>query len=182
MRSRSFGGTAKVLAQALLAAAALGLIAGMLWSVLAPDIQGEVRASGVSVTNGESRRQFGVDGWFTVIAAGGGLLLGSIGFARHRHQPVTALVVLAVAGLAAAAVQWWFGTFLGPESVTDRTAGLSPGSTISMPLELNSQAGLVVWSIAAVIGSLLVAAVLDDREPWRPGIRRRERSERSSRL
>jgi hypothetical protein len=177
---RSLGGPARVLAELVLAAVVLGLVAGLLWSVLAPDIRGEVTASGVSVTIGESRRQFGVDGWFALLAAGGGLLLGSVGFARHRRRPVTALVVLAFAGLAAAAVQWWFGTMLGPGPVADRTTGPSPGTTVSMPLELNAPAGLLVWSIAAVAGSLLVAAVLDDREPWSPRLRRRERSERSS--
>jgi hypothetical protein len=123
-----------------------------------------------------------VDGWFAVVAAAGGLLLGAVSFARNRGRPVTALVGLAFSGLIAAAVQWWIGTLLGPGPVEDRSAELPIGAAVSMPLELNARAVLLVWSIAAVVGALLVAAFLDDREPWHARLSRRERCEPSSPL
>jgi hypothetical protein len=165
--------------EVVLAAAVLGLLAGLLWYGFAPEIQGDVTASGVSIPNAEARRQFGMDGWFAVIAAGGGLLLGVIFFARHRSRPATALALLTIGGLAAATVQWWFGRFLGPGPV-DGSAGLPAGTAISMPLELHASAALLVWPIAAVVGALLVAALHDDREPWSARLSRRGRSEPSS--
>jgi hypothetical protein len=173
-------GTARLVGELGLAAVVLGLAAAMLWSNLAPDVQGELTATGVRVGTAQARRQFGVDGWFAVVAAGGGLLLGTVGFARHRSRPVGALVALAVAGLLAAAVQWSAGVLLGPGPVGERAGDLPAGSRISMPLELNAPAVLPVWSIAAVVGALLVAAFLDDHERWSPRLSRRERSGPSS--
>lgn len=172
-------GAARLVGELVLAAVVLGLVGAVLWSNIAPVIEGELTATGVRVGNTQARRQFGVDGWFAVVAAGGGLVLGTVGFARHRSHPVGALVVLAVAGLIAAAVQWFTGVRLGPEPVGERAAELPAGATISMPLELNAPAVLPVWSISAVVGALLVAAFLDDRERWAPRLSRRERSGRS---
>jgi hypothetical protein len=173
-------GAARLVGELVLAAVVLGLVAATLWSNLAPDIQGELTATGVRVGIAQARRQFGVDGWFAVVAAGGGLVLGTVVFARHRSRPVGALVVLAVAGLVAAAVQWSVGVLLGPEPVGERAAELPAGTSISMPLELNAPAALLGWPIAAVVGALLVAAFLDDRERWSPRLSRRERSGQSS--
>ena len=180
MPARRVAGTGRLVGELVLAAAVLGLVAGLLWSVLAPDIQGEVTATGVTISTAEASRQFGVDGWFAVTAAVGGLLLGAVSFARHRSRPATALLVLVFAGMIAAAAQWWFGTLLGPGPVEDRSADLPTGAAVSMPLELNAPAVLLVWSIAVVVGALLVAAFLDDREPWRYQLSRRGRSEPSS--
>lgn len=179
MRKAPIACPARVLVELLLAAVVLGLTAGLLWWVLTPEIQGEIAPTGVVVSNAESRRQFGVAGWFAMLAAAGGLLLGSVGFIRHRRRPVTALVVLVFAGLVAAALQWWFGTLLGPGPVADRSAGLPTGATISMPLDLNAYAALFLWPIGAVISSLVVAVFLDDHEPWSARLSRRERSEPS---
>lgn len=173
-------GAARLVGELMLAAVVLGLVAAVLWSNLAPDIQGELTATGVRVGTAQARRQFSVDGWFAVVAAGGGFLLGTVGFARHRSHPFAALAVLAVAGLVAAAVQWSAGVLLGPGPVGERAAELPAGSRISMPLEINAPAVLLVWSIAAVVGALLVAAFLDDRERWSPRLSRRERSGPSS--
>jgi hypothetical protein len=169
-------GATRLVSEPVLAAVVLGLVAAVLWSNLAPDIQGELTATGVRIGTAQARRQFGVDGWFAVVAAGGGLVLGTIVFARHRSRPVGALVVLAVAGLVAAAVQWSVGVLLGPAPVDEPTAELPAGSSISLPLELNAPAVVLIWSIAAVVGALLVAAFLDDRERWSPRLSRRERS------
>lgn len=173
-------GTARLAGELVLAAIALGLVAAVLWSNLAPEVQGELTATGVRVGTAQARRQFGVDGWFGVVAAGGGLLLGTVAFARHRSRPVGALVVLAVAGAVAAAVQWSVGVLLGPGPVSERAAGLQAGSMISMPLEVNAPAVFLVWPIAAIVGALLVAAFLDDREPWSARLSRRVRSGPSS--
>lgn len=173
-------GTGRLLGEVALAGVALGLVAGIVWPALAPDIQGEVTLSGVTVPTVEARRQFGVDGWFAVAAVIGGLLLGVVFFARHRRRPVTTLVALTVAGLIATAVQWRVGILLGPGPVEDRSAALPAGSAISMPLELNAPAVLVVWPIGAVVGALLVAAFLDDRESWSARLSRRGRSGQSS--
>ena len=180
MGQRRVTSAARLVGELVLAAVVLGLVAAVLWSSLAPDVQGELAAAGVRVGTSQARRQFGVDGWFALLAAGGGLLLGTLVFARHRSRPVGALVALAVAGLVAAAVQWSVGVLLGPGPVGERAAELPAGSRISVPLELNAPAVLLVWSIAAVVGALLVAAFLDDREPWSPRLSRRERSGPSS--
>lgn len=171
---------ARLIGELALAAVALGLVAAVLWSNLAPDVQVEITADGVRVGTAQARRQFGVDGWFAVLAAGGGLLLGVVGLARHRRHPVGTLIALVAAGLAAAAVHWSVGVLLGPDPVVERMAGLAPGSRISMPLEINALAVVLVWPIAALIGALLVAAFLDDGGPRSARLNRRERSEPSS--
>lgn len=180
MPPQRIAGAGRSMVELVLAAVLLGLVAGVLWAGLAPDIQGEVTANGVTVPLVEARRQFGVDGWFAVLAAGGSLLLGVVSFARHRTRPVTTLVVLTLCGLIAAVVQWRFGTLLGPGPVDARTAEVPAGTTVSMPLQLNAPATLIVWPIGAVVGALLVSALLDDREKWSARFSRRGRSGPSS--
>lgn len=167
----------RVIAEIAVGAVVLGLAVGAVWSVLAPDVQGQVTSTGVVVRGAEARRQFGMEWWFTVTTAIAGLLLAVAAFARHRRQPVTAVLTLVLAGLGASAVAWRFGVLLGPGPVNDRAAGLDVGTRISVPLALHAPAVLVVWSIASAVGIAMVAAVLEDRGQRR--VNQRGRSSRS---
>lgn len=164
----------RVIVEVTVAAVVLGLAAGAVWSILAPEVYGQVTSDGVVVRGAEARRQFGMEWWFAVTTGAAGLLLSVLAFARHRRQPVTTVLVLVVAGLGASAVAWRFGVLLGPGPLDDRAAGLDVGTRLTVPLSLHAPAVLLVWPIASAAGVAIVAAALEDR-----GRRRVNRSGRS---
>jgi hypothetical protein len=164
--------THRVITEIVVAVVVLGLAAGAVWSLVAPDVHGQVTATGVAVRGAEARRQFGVDGWFAVTGAVAGLLVATAAFIRHRRRPVTVLVTLVLAGLAGSLLAWRFGVLLGPGPVADRAAGLAPGTRIAVPLGLRAPAVLLAWPIAAAAAVAAGAAAISDHGRWklsRPG-------------
>jgi hypothetical protein len=159
--------TRRVITEIVVAVVVLALAAGAVWSLVAPDVHGQVTTSGVTVRGAEARRQFGVDGWFAVTGAVAGLLVATAAFIRHRQRPVTVLVTLVLAGLAGSVLAWRFGVLLGPGPVADRTAGLAPGTRIAIPLGLRAPAVLLAWPIASAAAVAVGAAAISDHGRWR---------------
>lgn len=165
-RSRWLAGRSRVLAEIVAGSLLLAVLVAVAWPRLAPDVVAEVLDNGVGFDALEARRLFGAEGWFAVLAAGAGLVLGVASFARHHARPVTTLLSLAVSGCAAALLAERVGRLLGPGPLRDAALEMPPGTPLPAPLELRAEAILFVWPIAATVGALLVAAFLDDRRPW----------------
>lgn len=164
----------------LAGAVVVGVVAGVGWTLLSPEIQGEVTATGVSVDGAQARLQFSMDGWFAVVGAASGTVLAIVAMLRHHRRPIATLVTLVGGGIVGSVVAWRLGLLLGPGPVDTRTAGLATGSRVTVPLALSAPGVLLIWPIASVIVVAVAAALMDDRRPWRSGASRSDRSGRSS--
>jgi hypothetical protein len=135
----------------------LGVVGGLVWSALAPEVELRVVDDGAFLDEVQGARVIGRDGWFAVVGAAGGVLLGLAGWWRHRDDPVPLVVGLAVAGVLGSAVVWRVGTWAGPDPLPEQLpAGGGDGATVIEPLAIGAPGVLVAWSVVA----LAVVAVL----------------------
>lgn len=137
-----------------------GLVAGILWPHLVHPVTVMRTNAGIVTDELALSYRIGNDGWYSVLAAVGGLVLGIVLVAwRRTHEVVTVLLVTSGAFLAAwvcAAV----GTALGPEDPQKALAHAAVGATAPDRVTVSAHAAYLVWPIAAVIGALVVL--------WRP--------------
>lgn len=147
-------------AAAALLAVLCGPLMGTLWWVLAPTISYEVRDDGVFANPDAPNDWFGADGWFLVLGAAFGLVLGLATFWRRGDHPVCSLLGLAVGAAGAAGLARWVGGVLGPSAVADQLEGASTGDLLMAPLEVSALGVLVVPALVAVTGfAAMVASV-----------------------
>ena len=141
---------------ALAAFVVAAVVVGALWPQLVDPVVVEVTELGLLTDEVALGERFDTVGWYSLLGAGSGLLLGAILTARGRaHEVATLLAVLAGACLAA-----WLsarvGTWLGPGDAEQALAGAEPGSTAEERITLTTDAAYLTWPIAALLGSTLV--------------------------
>jgi hypothetical protein len=133
-----------------------GLLAGVLWPQLVDPAVVTRDETGLASDEVALAKRFGTDGWFTVLAAVGGLVLGVVLMAwRRTHEVVTLLVVVAGA-LLASLVCSQLGHLLGPEDPNLVLADAAVGATAPEMVRVTADAAYLVWPISALIGALLV--------------------------
>lgn len=150
--------------------AVAGVVAGILWSRLGlPD--GPIEAvmyNGAPLFENEvtASRLFAMDGWFALLGAIGGVLLGTVlypSFRRHGPWTVGALVL---GGFLAAATSFAVGTLVANDQVIlawEPTA--EQGARIVAPLTLQAYGVAVAWPASALVSVLILAWL------WQPGAR-----------
>lgn len=104
--------------------------------------------------------QVGIDGWFFVVAAVGGLVSGIILLAWRRRDPLLMVVLVALGGGLASWVMVRAGLALGPAPELTALRELAEGGEVSMQLKLHAPGMTWTWSVAAVLGALLQMWVL----------------------
>jgi hypothetical protein len=150
----------------LAVAAVLGAVAGFLWPRLVDPVTVTRTANGLVRDETALSEQFDALGWFTVVSAAGGLLLGAVMLAWRRTDEVLTLgAVLAGAFLAA-----WLcvevGLAVGPEDPTVALAHAAVGDTARAAVTLGAEpkgddpakpAEVVywVWPLFAMAGAVL---------------------------
>jgi hypothetical protein len=148
-------------------AALLGVAGGFAWAAAAPEALFRVSSPGVAyVVNPETTAFIAGDGWFSLVAVAGGILIGVAGYLlgvrRYGPLPVAGLLVGAtVAGFLA--------------SLTGRNVGLAAfrrdlatgraGDLLHQPVVLGAQGALAFWPLAAgaTVGAIELVAALRDR-------------------
>lgn len=145
----------------------LGVVVGWLWSVLADPPVFTVTGGQALMGEQEAGRQFGVAAdfiWLGAIAAAlGGLVVGW--FADRLGW--TYLVFLIVAATIGSCVAWRLGVLLGP--VDPRTVvATGEGDTIAARLAIDSLGALLIWPVAAMLGSILATMMLALVRPETP--------------
>jgi hypothetical protein len=167
--SRRVRSPRRVVVECLVAALVVGLLAGVVWYLLVPDVtvavgdDGEPRL-GTAAASGV----FAYDAWFMVVGSISGSALGAVLFTRHRRHPVVAVVAIAASGLVGSLLAWRVGVILGPEAVEARATALDNGGTLTLDVGLEAYGVLLAWPIAALVAVLAVSAWLDDRAPVSP--------------
>ena len=147
--------------------AVAGLVGALVWWQLAT--LPEVTKTGDAATRApeELVKQVSIDGWFFAIAAVGGLLSGVFLLIWRWRNPALMVVLVALGGVLASWLMVHVGLALGPEDEIASLRGMRDGATVPMQLKLHAPGVSWVWSIFAVLGSIVYVWVLrkpDDDE------------------
>jgi hypothetical protein len=160
---------------AIVAGAALvGVAGGLVWAAVAPRALFMVSAPGVAyVVNPETTAFIAADGWFSVVAAVGGVIIGVGGYLAgvRRHGPVPVAGILAGA-TAAAFLAAWIGGQVGLGAFRHQLAAAKAGALVRQPVVLGAHGALAFWPLAAgaAVGIIeLIAALADRRRQAHPG-------------
>ena len=158
----------------VIAGALLGIAGGFIWAAAAPRAVFLVSSPGVAyVVNPETSAFIAADGWFSLVAVGGGILIAVAGYVAgiRRYGPLPALGVLAGA-TAAAFVAAWVGSRIGLTAFQHQLGSAKAGALIRQPVALGAHGALAFWPLAAAatVGVIeLIAALGDRRRQAGPG-------------
>jgi hypothetical protein len=151
--------TVFVAVQTAAAVAAAGAPLGVLWRVLAPSVpMVDAGASGI------------VEGWFTILGFGFGLLVAVVAWLVLRRHRGPGLVLGVTAGtLAAAVVAWQLGRRIGLGAYQAWRDTATSGATYAAPPDLHAYGTLLVPAFAAAIVLTLLAGWSNDPDLDQPG-------------
>jgi hypothetical protein len=161
----------------VVAGALLGLLGGVIWAAAAPRVVYQVYSLHPQpvayATNPETSAFIATDGIYTVIAIGGGALLGLAGyvFGVRRYGPAP-MAGVAAGAVAAAFLAKWLGPVLtGQNSFSDELGSSKPGALLRAPIALGAHGALAFWPVAAafVAGGLELISVLRARQASQAG-------------
>ena len=148
------------------ALALAGVLFGVLWWWLTPEVPLVSDTSAVYLKDTEGEQAIRVDGTFTLIALGFGLVSALVVFLVRRRGGVAAVVALTVGGVLGSLVAWRLGIALGPtQDVVAHAKEVGKGVTFAAPLELGAKGALLAWSVAALLVHLGLTALFGPRDP-----------------
>jgi len=136
--------------------AVAGLLAGVLWPHLVAPVK--VTRTDFGLLTGETAlsNRFATDGWFAVLGAGIGLVLGGLlTWWRHADEMVTVIAV-AIGAALASVIAAWVGHQLGPEDPTTVLRHAKVGATALDVVKVTTKSAYFVWPVMALVGALLV--------------------------
>ncbi|MET8445839.1 AAA family ATPase [Streptomyces sp. NPDC005209] len=147
-----------------------GALLGLLWVWLAPRVPlvGDQVGNGwvVYIKDTEGEQAIGVDGTFTLLALGFGVVSAVVVFLARRHGGVPLVVALTAGGLLGSLLAWRIGVWLGPaQDVIAHARAAGKGVTFSAPLKLGAKGALLAWSVAALLVHLGLTALFGPRDP-----------------
>ncbi|PBC71934.1 hypothetical protein BX265_6549 [Streptomyces sp. TLI_235] len=149
------------------AGALLGVVLGLLWLWLAPQVGLVVKGEQLLYADPEGEQRAGADSVFALLGLGAGLAtaLTAFLFTRRRGGGVAVAVGLAVGGLAGSVIGWQLGMRLGPTSdLVAHARQVGDGGRFSAPLELGAHGALLVWPMTAMVMLLVLSAAFGKRE------------------
>lgn len=156
---------ARVVGEAAVGSLIAGVVMGVLWWVLAPDVTGIVVNGELLTDLEQGQRLFTRDAIFALLGAGSGLVLAIALTARHRRHPVTSLLALAAGGLAGSLLAQLIGLLLGPDG---DVSGLADGVEHVLALRMNSSQALLVWPLVLTVVVGVIAVFREDTTAWAP--------------
>jgi hypothetical protein len=175
----SRGASAVAAGAALLGSVVIGLLAGLIWSAVAPKAVYTVVGKGsADVVNPETNAFIVGDAWFCLIALIGGLIIGIVSYrlAIRKYGPLPMAAVLAgsiIAGLAAR----WIGQNLGLAKFNAELLSSHQGALLHAPPVLGAQPSILWPAIAfwplgacAIPVALIVLGVVRERQPANRGV------------
>jgi hypothetical protein len=143
-----------------------GVLLGVLWWWLAPQVPLIADSSAVYLKDTEGEQAIGVDGTFTLLALGFGALSALVVFLVRRRGGVPLVVALGVGGLLGSLLAWRLGIWLGPtQNVVAHAKAVGKGVTFSAPLKLGAKGALLAWSVAVLVVHLGLTALFGPRDP-----------------
>ena len=134
-------------AAALAGSAVLGVLAGLIWAVVAPRaLLQEVGRGEAQVVNAESSAFIAADGWFCLIVAVGGVVTGLLGYRLLvRRAGWLAAAGLVIGAVAAVLLALWTGEHIGLGTYNHLLATSASGTFFRASLGLGAKSALVFW-------------------------------------
>lgn len=129
----------------VLALALLGVVAGYVWSAVAPATRYVLIDGASQLVDPEAQSLIEADGWFAVVTGAFGLISGIAGYLLARGRPVEVLAGLAAGGLLAGYVALLVG---GSAKGGVQAAGLN-GFTTTSSLDVTARGVLFAWPLLA---------------------------------
>jgi hypothetical protein len=150
-----------------------GVLLGLLWWWLAPRVPlvGDVLEKNwvVYLKDSEGEQAVGIDGTFTLLGLGFGLLSAVVVFLLRRRGGVPLVAALGLGGLLGSLLAWRLGMWLGPDAdVLAHARAAGKGVTFSAPLKLSAKGALLAWPLAALLAHLGLTGMFGPRDPETP--------------
>ncbi|MET8768694.1 AAA family ATPase [Streptomyces sp. NPDC004658] len=150
-----------------------GVLLGLLWWWLAPHVPlvGDEFDDNwvVYVKDTEGEQAVGVDGTFTLLGLGFGLVSAVVLFLLRRRGGVPLVVALGLGGLLGSLLAWRLGVVLGPDSdVLAHARAVGKGVMFPAPLKLSAKGALLAWPLAGLLAHLGLTALFGPRDPEAP--------------
>jgi hypothetical protein len=143
----------RVAARVVLVLALAGVLAGLIWWLLAPRADFRVTDSGPVAIGNPSEELFAADdAVFALVLAGFGLVAGLVTWFLRRRRGVAMLLALAVGGTLMAVVAWRVGELLGSGPTQSELADV--GAVVTTALRLASIPALAAAPFLAVFAYL----------------------------
>jgi hypothetical protein len=138
----------------VLVLALTGVVAGLVWWLLAPRADFRITSTGPRAMGDPSEELLVADdSVFALIVIAFGLLAGAAAWFLRRRRGVATMLALAVGGSAMAAVAWQFGEFLGAGPTHAQLADV--GRVVTTSLTLGSLPALALAPFGAVLAYLV---------------------------
>ncbi len=150
---------------ALAGSVVLGVVAGLIWAVVAPRaLLQEVGPGEAELVNAESHAFIVADAWFCLIVALGGAITGVVGYRLLvRRAGWTAAAGLVLGAVAAGLLTLWIGENIGLGTYNHLLATSGNGAFFHDSLGLGAKSALAFWpGLTSVI--ILVAEYGGRRE------------------
>lgn len=160
------------MAALVLAVGVVGVLAGVVWSwVVTPTRLSRV-GGGLQLDEIAGATVFAATGWFCVVTAVLGLVVGVLlaPVARRAATPARAVAVTLAAGLVPAVLAvltWQVGELLGRGPTSAQAAAVPEGGTVDAAVTLGTPVALVVGPLLALV-VVLVVTVWPQRERPEP--------------
>ena len=135
---------------------ALGVLCGLLWSVLVSPAEFTKLASGGAMGENELGKQFGADGWFVVIGFLAALGAGLVLTVWRSRDPLLTSLLLVVGAAVAAAVMALVGHWAGPGDPGQALRAAEVGAQVPECLDVDSFSIYLSWPFGALVGALFV--------------------------
>ncbi len=146
-------------------ALAVGVVAGVVWELVVPLATYTVGPDGQARTSERAlARFFAGDAWFAGLGLVGGIALGALAWRWFAQLGWRVVVLVLLAGAAAAFVCWGVGYALGPGDFDRRLGSARPGDVVPIALTVRAVPALFVWVFAAVAPVLVGSSLGRDPE------------------
>ncbi|MEU9183502.1 AAA family ATPase [Streptomyces sp. NPDC048484] len=143
-----------------------GVLLGVLWWWLAPQVPLVSDSSAVYIKDTEGEQAIAVDGTFTLLALALGLVTALAVFLVRRRGGIALVVALTVGGILGSLLAWRLGIWLGPtQDVAGHAEEVGKGVTFDAPLELGAKGAMLAWSFSALLTYLGLTALFAPRDP-----------------
>ncbi len=145
--------------------AALALVGALVWWQVASLPHYLVGPQGGAMDEEQLSKQVGIDGWYAVIAAVGGLVAGTVLALRFQRDLVLTVVLLVLGGGLAAWVMRTVGLAVGPPDPHSLLTGAEQGTRVPIRLTVTMPAVYLIWPVAALLGSVGVVWGTEPKKP-----------------